>query len=211
VNSTLLLTLRRLRAPIILLISIFAIGMVGLVLIPGVDADGRPWHMSIFQAFYFTSYTASTIGFGEIPYPFSDRQRLWVTAIIYASVIGWAYLLANILSLGRDQAVRKAFADRRFRRSVEALVEPFFLICGFGETGRLIARALDKRGRRFVVVEIDETRAQQIDLMEFRQVPLALAGDARLPASLEAADCARTNVVACWRSPTTTTPTSRLP
>jgi len=187
VNSTLLLTLRRLRAPIILLISIFAIGMVGLVLIPGVDADGRPWHMSIFQAFYFTSYTASTIGFGEIPYPFSDRQRLWVTAIIYASVIGWAYLLANILSLGRDQAVRKAFADRRFRRSVEALVEPFFLICGFGETGRLIARALDKRGRRFVVVEIDETRAQQIDLMEFRQVPLALAGDARLPASLEAA------------------------
>jgi Trk K+ transport system NAD-binding subunit len=186
-NSTLLLMLRRLRAPIVLLISIFAIGMVGLVLIPGVDADGRTWHMTMFQAFYFTTYTASTIGFGEIPYAFTDRQRLWVTAMIYASVFGWAYLLTNLLSLGRDTAVRKAIAERRFRRSVEALVEPFYLICGFGETGRLIARALDRRDRRFVVVEIDEARAQQIDLVEFRQVPLALAGDARLPASLEAA------------------------
>jgi hypothetical membrane protein len=76
VNSSLLLTLRRLRAPIILLIAIFAVGMTGLVLIPGVDANGEPWHMTLFQAFYFTSYTASTIGFGEIPHAFTDRQRL---------------------------------------------------------------------------------------------------------------------------------------
>jgi hypothetical protein len=177
VNSTLLLTLRRLRAPIILLIVVFAIGMVGLVLIPGVDEHGEPWHMSMFQAFYFTSYTASTIGFGEIPREFTDRQRLWVTFMIYASVIGWAYLLANLMSLGRDQAVRRALVERRFRRRVDALVEPFYLICGFGETGLLIAHALDLRGRRFVVVEIDETRAQEVDLMDFHQVPLALAGD----------------------------------
>ena len=186
-NSSLLLTLRRLRAPIILLIAIFAVGMTGLVLIPGVDANGEPWHMTLFQAFYFTSYTASTIGFGEIPYAFTDRQRLWVTVIIYASVIGWAYLLANLLSLGRDKAVGRALAEKRFKRRVQALVEPFYLICGFGETGHLIARALDRRGRRFVVVEIDETRTQEVDLMDFRQAPLALAADARLPANLETA------------------------
>jgi voltage-gated potassium channel len=191
VNSTLLLTLRRLRAPIILLIVVFAIGMVGLVLIPGVDEHGEPWHMSMFQAFYFTSYTASTIGFGEIPREFTDRQRLWVTFMIYASVIGWAYLLANLMSLGRDQAVRRALVERRFRRRVDALVEPFYLICGFGETGLLIARALDLRGRRFVVVEIDETRAQEVDLMDFHQPPLALAADARLPDNLEAAGLRR--------------------
>ena len=186
-NSTLLLTLRRLRAPIILLIVVFAVGMVGLVLIPGVDEHGEPWHLTMFQAFYFTTYTASTIGFGEIPQAFTDRQRLWVTFIIYASVIGWAYLLTNVLSLGRDQAVRKSLAESRFRRGVDALVEPFYLICGFGETGQLIARALDLRGRRFVVVEIDETRAQEVDLMDFRQAPLALAADARLPDNLAAA------------------------
>jgi len=191
VNSSLLLTLRRLRAPIILLIVVFAAGMVGLVLIPGLDEHGEPWHMTMFQAFYFTSYTASTIGFGEIPHEFTDRQRLWVTFIIYASVIGWAYLVASLLSLGRDRAVRKSLTDSRFRRRVDALVEPFYLICGFGETGQLIARALDLRGRRFVVVEIDETRAQEVDLMDFHQAPLALAADARLPDNLAAAGLRR--------------------
>jgi voltage-gated potassium channel Kch len=191
VHSTLLLTLRRLRAPIILLIVVFAVGMVGLVLIPGVDERGEPWRMSMFQAFYFTSYTASTIGFGEIPREFTDRQRLWVTLIIYASVIGWAYLLANLLSLGRDQAVRRALVESRFRRRVQALTEPFYLICGFGETGQLIARALDLRGRRFVVVEIDEARAQEVDLMDVHQAPLALAADARLPDNLAAAGLRR--------------------
>ena len=38
--------------------------------------------MSLFQAFYFMTYTASTIGFGEIPQGFTDRQRLWVVVII---------------------------------------------------------------------------------------------------------------------------------
>ena len=186
-NSTLLLTLRRLRAPIILLVVVFAIGIVGLVLIPGVDEQGRPWRMSVFQAFYFMTYTASTIGFGEIPQGFTDRQRLWVTAIIFASVFGWAYLVASLLSLGRDKALRRTLVESRFHRRVEALVEPFYLICGFGETGQLIAKALDLRGRRFVVLEVDETRAQEVDLMDFRQVPLALAADASLPDNLEAA------------------------
>ena len=186
-NSTLLLTLRRLRAPIIVLIVVFAVGMVGLVLIPGQDQDGQPWHMSLFQAFYFMTYTASTIGFGEIPHAFTDRQRLWVVAIIFASVLGWAYLVASLLALGRDKAVRKAYVDARFNRAVQSIVEPFFIICGIGETGRLVAKAMDLRGRRFVVVEVDETRVQEMDLMDFRQVPLALAADARLPDHLTAA------------------------
>lgn len=186
-HSTLLLTLRRLRAPIILLIVVFAVGMVGLVLIPGVDADGAPWHMSMFQAFYFMTYTASTIGFGEIPQGFTDRQRLWVTVIIFLSVFGWAYLVASLLALGRDKAVRRAIVETHFNRRVRAIVEPFFIICGFGETGRLLAQALDLRNRRFVVVEVDETRAQEVDLIDFRQVPLALAADARLPETLIAA------------------------
>ena len=185
-DSSLLLTLRRLRAPIILLIVVFAVGMVGLVLIPGVDEHGEPWHMSMFQAFYFTTYTASTIGFGEIPHAFTDRQRLWVTVIIYASVIGWAYLVASLLGLARDKAFRGALVWARFRRRVRALREPFYLICGFGETGLLVGRALDWLALRFVVVELDETRAQELELMDLAQDAPAVAADARLPEDLRA-------------------------
>ncbi len=60
--------LRRLRRPLILIIASFAIATIGLTLAPGVDDHGQTWYMSIFEAFYVISYTATTIGFGEVPY-----------------------------------------------------------------------------------------------------------------------------------------------
>src|SRR3569832_2572993 len=89
-SATIFLVLRRMRTPLIVLIVIFAVSVLGLTLIPGQDAQGRPWRMGLFDAFYVMSYTATTIGFGEIPYPFTYGQRMWVTVAIYLTVIGWA-------------------------------------------------------------------------------------------------------------------------
>jgi voltage-gated potassium channel len=186
-GSILLLTLRRLRAPLLLLIGIYAVGMTGLVLIPGIDAHGQPWHMSVFQALYFMSYTASTIGFGEIPQAFTDSQRLWVTFVIYASVIGWTYSLGSLLALTRDRAFMATLAAARFERAVRAMREPFYVICGFGETGLLLARALDSLRQRFVVVEIDPERAQALSLLGLEQDVPVLPADAALPDKLLAA------------------------
>lgn len=186
-NSAVFVALRRLRAPIVLLVVIFAVGIVGLALIPGTDATGRPWRMSIFDALYFMSYTASTIGFGEIPQAFSTAQRVWVTLIIYASVIGWAYAVTSLLTLVQDRAFRSALVAGRFRREVRRLHEPFFLICGFGETGALVGRALDTLGLRFVVIDHREDRVQEVDLLGLGQEIPALTADARAPEHLLAA------------------------
>lgn len=190
-GAALFLALRRLRAPILVIVGVFAFSMAGLALIPGVDGEGRVWHFTLAQALYFVAYTATTIGFGEIPAAFTDTQRLWVTAIIFASVIGWAYLLASLLALARDPAFRMALVAGRFRRQVAALREPFYLICGFGETGMLVGRALDATGRRFALVDIDEARVEEADLMDLSQDPPALAADARLPDHLIAAGLAK--------------------
>ena len=69
--------LRRVRTPLILLIVAYAVAVLGFTLVPGVTPAGQPWRMSIFHAFYFVSFLGTTIGLGEIPYPFSDPQRLW--------------------------------------------------------------------------------------------------------------------------------------
>ena len=105
-SDVLFLILRRLRAPLITLILVYAISVGGLALIPGVDPDGNRHPMSIFHAFYVMSYTATTIGFGELPYPFTDAQRLWVTFTIYLSVVGWAYTLGSVVALGNDANFR---------------------------------------------------------------------------------------------------------
>ena len=190
-GSAFFLALRRLRAPILAIVAVFALGMVGLALIPGADEAGRPWRMSLFQALYFMAYTATTIGFGEIPRAFTDTQRLWVTAAIFASVLAWAYLLASVLALARDAAFRAALVGDRVRRQVRALTEPFYLICGFGETGMLVARALDRLGLRFALVDIDPARIEEAELMDLAQDPPALAADAKIPENLIATGLAR--------------------
>ena len=80
-SDILVLILRRLRAPLITLIAVYAISIFGLVLMPGTDPAGQPWRLSVFDAFYVMSYTATTIGFGEVPHPFSYAQRLWMTVV----------------------------------------------------------------------------------------------------------------------------------
>ncbi|MDX2156670.1 MAG: NAD-binding protein [Hyphomicrobiaceae bacterium] len=183
-GSVFFIALRRLRAPLILIILIFAVAIVGLALIPGVDSEGRAWHMSPFQAFYFVTYTATTIGFGEVPHAFTDEQRLWVTVVIYLSVVGWAFLLGSLLALTQDQGFQQAIVVARFRRSVRQLREPFYIVCGLGETGLMVVRSLDRLGFRFVVIDADATRLHELELQELGADALGLAGEARAPETL---------------------------
>ena len=152
------LMLRRLRTPIITLILIYAISVMGLVMIPGVDDQGQPYRMDFFHAFYFISYTATTIGFGEIPYPFTNAQRMWVVICIYLAVVGWTYALGSIFALSRDQAFAKAIQYTRFINKVKNFTEPFYLICGYGQTGRLLCKVLDEQNIRFVVMDLAHLR-----------------------------------------------------
>ena len=178
------IAIRRLRAPLIVIILILAVSTLGLTLIPGVDSQGNAWRPSLFESFYFVSYTATTIGFGELPYAFTNRQRLWATAVIYMSVTGWAYLLGSLLGMLQDKGFQAAIVAARFRRAVGRLREPFYLLCGLGETGLMIARSLDLMGCRFVILDSDERRIQELDLEEFAADPPAFAGDATSPDTL---------------------------
>ncbi|HEY5877816.1 MAG TPA: ion channel, partial [Nakamurella sp.] len=82
-TNTIFIVMRRMRAPLITLIVIFSVTVVGMSVIPAEDPEGRPYHMTIFESLYFMSYTASTIGYGELPYPFNANQRMWATISIY--------------------------------------------------------------------------------------------------------------------------------
>jgi voltage-gated potassium channel len=173
------LVLRRMRIPLIVLIVIFAVSVLGLSLMPGQDAQGRPDRMGLFDAFYFMSYTATTIGFGELPEEFTAAQRMWVTLAIFLSVIGWAYAIGSLLSLMQDRGFRQALARRSFTQSVRRMHEPFLLLVGYGNASKMLARSLDDMGRRFVVIDSDDTRVSSVELDSYRADAPALQGDAR--------------------------------
>jgi len=183
-SETIFLVLRRMRTPLIVLIVIFAVSVLGLKLIPGQDAQGQPSRMGFFDAFYVMSYTASTIGFGEIPFPFTYGQRMWVTVAIYLTVIGWAYAIGSLLALLQDRAFRQAVALQRFRRRVARLREPFLLIAGYGRTGQLLGHAFDGLGRRIVVIDRSDERIDDLELDSYRVDVPGLVGDVRDPGHL---------------------------
>lgn len=183
-NSILFLILRRLRRPLILIIVSFAISVLGLTLMPGIDNNGKPWHMSIFDAFYVISYTATTIGYGEIPYAFTQAQRLWMTFSIYLTVISWFYAIGRIITLLQDPGLRQAMITERFASSVRALKEPFYLLCSYGESASLLAKALDEKGMRVVVIESQQDRINELELSSTRNVIPNICADAKLPENL---------------------------
>ena len=179
--SVLFLLLRRMRLPLIILICVYAISILGLVLIPGQDDQGNPWSMDFFHAFYFVSYMGSTIGFGEIPYPFTDAQRLWTTFIIYVTVIAWLYSIGSLLTILQDPAFRKVMRQSRFERSVKRLREPFYLICGYGDTGSLLVRSLTNRGLRVVVIDLKMDHIETLSLEDLQMQVPGLCADAADP------------------------------
>lgn len=183
-ENVLFVLLRRMRAPLIGVIIVYAVSILGFVLIPGRDPDGNVWRMDFFHAFYFVSFMGSTIGFGEIPYPFTGAQRLWATATIYASVFAWLYAIGALLSLIQDPAFRSLMTESRFRRGVRRIRDPFYLVCGYGDTGSLLVQALTESGIGAVVVDIDPGRVNAVALEDLKLPVPGLCADAALPEKL---------------------------
>ena len=193
-SAAVFLVLRRMRIPLITLVLVFAISVFGLSLIPGEDAEGRSVRMTIFDAFYFMSYTATTIGFGELPHAFTHAQRLWVVVCIYLTVVAWAYAIGALLTLLQDRAFRQALSVQHFERKVRRISEPFLIVAGYGQTGAVIVQSFDVLGRQLVVLDTSAEKIEALDLMSYRGDVPGLVADVRSPhqlrrAGLESPQC----------------------
>ncbi len=194
-NDVIWLTVRRLRTPLILLISVYFISSSLLVAVPGMDEAGNPVHMSYLEAAYFIAFLSTTIGLGEIPYPFTGAQRFLVFFLIFPNVVAWLYSIGVILGLFLDEQFRATLNRNVFRRRVSRFTEPFFLMCGFGNTGSELARGLMKRGFQLTVIEQDpglvHRRHTEVD---FSHLAL-LAGDTTEQSVLADAGLHRENCI----------------
>lgn len=183
-NRVTAIVLQLMRGPILVLLCVYAIGITGMALVPGVDADGNPARMNLFHSFYFFTYTATTTGFGEIPYPFTDEQRLWATVCLYMGVVAWLYAISSIIRLALHPELLRALAERRFARAVIGIHEPFYILCGFGDTGSLLARGLSDHMIRAAVLDADTERIKALRLRDYRVTMPGLCADASVPRHL---------------------------
>ncbi len=178
------LLLRRLRLPLMALLIVYGVSILGFTLVPGVDPQGRPWSMSFLHAFYFVSFLGTTIGLGEIPYPFVDAQRLWATASIYGTVIAWLYAIGALFGVLQDPLFRRVVHRNRVKSAVDRIRLPFYLVCGYDDAGTRVARELSEDGTRTVVIDSEQERVDSVEIDELPFDVPALCADASDPESL---------------------------
>lgn len=178
------IVMREMRAPLILLLVVYSVAIWGMIFIPGPEVDGQAQYLSIFHAFYFMTYTATTTGFGEIPFAFSDAQRLWAIGCLYVSVVTWFYALGSIIRLFQNVFFIRAVDEWRFAQRVNRITGPFYIICGFGDTGSVLVRGLNDAGLNAVVIDQSTERIQALLLRNYKTTVPGLCADASVPKHL---------------------------
>ncbi len=141
-----------------------AIPVILLTLVPGIVIDGVTTHLSFFDSMYIVGYTATTIGFGEIPNAFSYPQRIVVLLTIYATVPAWIYALGSIIALLQEKTFIYALKMNAFRRNVRHFNQDFIIICGYTDAGKLLIEKL-LQDNYFRIIVIDKS-IEKIEALE---------------------------------------------
>ena len=112
------------RYAIFLLTAIIAFGTVGYYIFE---------NMPLFEAFYMTIITISTVGFSEIR-PLTVVGRSITLVIIVLGISVGTYTIGIIVRWFVEGELRKIFGRRKLQKQIADL-KNHFIICGFGRIG----------------------------------------------------------------------------
>ena len=154
---------KRLAAIAMAVAAALAFGTAGFVLI-----EDYP----LFDAFYMTLTTITTVGYGEIR-TLSHTGRVFNSFLIFFGVIVMFLAVGAMTQTVIELELNQFFGKRRIRNMIEKL-DGHYIVCGFGRLGRGAAEELRKSGVPFVVIDIDEDRVARA----IKSGMLAVAADA---------------------------------
>jgi voltage-gated potassium channel len=140
---------RRLALIALAILFTLALGTAGFVFI-----EGYP----VFDAFYMTLTTVTTVGYGEV-HPLSHAGRIFNSFLISFGVAVIFLAVGAMTQTAIELELNQFFGKRRTRNMIEKL-EGHYIVCGFGRLGRGAADELKRGGVPFVVIDRDEERVE---------------------------------------------------
>jgi voltage-gated potassium channel len=146
----------RIRKSLILLFSIILLGTVGYAVFE---------HMPVFDAFYMTIITISTVGFSEIK-PLSHIGRILTVVIIVSGISVLTYTLGQVAKMFVEGELSKVFGRRKLEKQISEL-NTHYIICGFGRIGSIISQELDAEKVPFVVIEQNSAKIEQLEKKQY--------------------------------------------
>jgi voltage-gated potassium channel len=140
-----------------LLLLTFCAGTIGFSLIEG---------YSLFDAFYMTLITITTVGYAEI-HPLSQAGRLFNSFLIFFGVSAMFLAFGTMTQAIIELELQDQYGKRRKKRMIEEMHD-HFIVCGFGRVGRNASYELQRSRVPFIVVDRNEervARAMQADMI----------------------------------------------
>ena len=128
---------------------------------------GEKW--SLIDSLYMTVITLSTVGYGEV-HKLDDLAKLWSILLIIFGVTGIGALLRTI---NEEFIQSKLFWNKKMIKNISKL-KNHYIICGYGRMGAVIARELDDKGQKFLIIENNE---QKVEIIRSKGM-LCINGDA---------------------------------
>ena len=147
---------------VIYFVLLLTIGSAGFYFI-----GGEKW--SLIDSLYMTVITLSTVGYGEV-HKLDDLAKLWSILLIIFGVTGIGALLRTI---NEEFIQSKLFWNKKMIKNISKL-KNHYIICGYGRMGAVIARELDDKNQKFLIIENNE---QKVEIIRSKGM-LCINGDA---------------------------------
>lgn len=155
----------------LLILAVF-IGTAGFRLL-----DGYP----LFDAFYMTLITITTVGYQEIR-PLSHAGRVFNSFLILFGVSAMFVAVGAMTQTIIELQLQDRYGERKKRRAIMRMKD-HYIVCGFGRVGRNAAFELQRTGAPFLVIDRNEQRVERAEQAGM----LAIRADATRDESLREA------------------------
>ena len=156
-------SLRKMLYPLLVVAVVVMTGTLGYTLLEG-------W--PVFDSFYMTIITLSTIGYGEV-HQMDSTGRAFTVFLIFIGVGTAAYAIKTATKLMLEGELKDIFGRKKLETTIKNL-KGHYIVCGFGRMGRLICKELARKPVPFVVIERDAPAISEAD----REKYLIIEGDA---------------------------------
>jgi voltage-gated potassium channel len=133
-----------------LIVLTLCIGTVGFRVIEG---------YSLFDAFYMTLITITTVGYQEI-HPLSRTGRIFNSFLIFFGVSAMFFAVGAMTQTIIELQLQDRYGKRRIKRVIMQMKD-HYIVCGFGRVGRNAAFELQKAGVPFLVIDRNEQRVER--------------------------------------------------
>jgi voltage-gated potassium channel len=133
---------------------------------------------SLAEAAYMTVITLSTVGFTEVR-PLGDRGRLFTVALILMGLLTIGYIVNRFTEALIQNYFQEGIKLRQEKSLIESL-DQHYIVCGFGRTGRHVAREFFAESIPFIIIDDNLEEVEEIKQLGYT----VILGDATLDESL---------------------------